>query len=290
MKKSQIIVTSLLSAALLGGAASYLTDTCIGLFSFETMARRTQYPRGRDSTAPFETKTMRVGTFNRIDVSAGIEVIYTQGPLREISIKARRDLMPLIEIHESRGELSLTVTQDSFNNMSINRGDIVVTLASPVCNAIETSSGAAFVSEGRVRVNNKLTLDASSGSSISFSGKLTAEMLEVESSSGATVTLSECDTPRTAILASSSSRLKIADLNSDYLEVEGSSGAGMMVAGKGKKASIYMSSGATFNGGDFPLYTTDLRASSGANAVINSTEVNASCSSGATYMNLKKGD
>ena len=79
MKKSQIIVTSLLSAALLGGAASYLTDTCIGLFSFETMARRTQYLRGRDSTAPFETKTMRVGTFNRIDVSAGIEVIYTQG-------------------------------------------------------------------------------------------------------------------------------------------------------------------------------------------------------------------
>jgi hypothetical protein len=124
-----------------------------------------------------DSKTYNLSGFDRVDVSAGIDVTFSQGPFS-------------VKVDDPNGNFERLIVEVRGNTLKIGRRnnwfdwrgvDYSATVSAPNLTGVDASSGSAF--EGHNLSLRDLKVDVSSGASIELSGNCAG--LRVDVSSGA---------------------------------------------------------------------------------------------------------
>lgn len=192
------------------------------------------------------SETRKIGSFNAIDVSTGIDVVYyptTAKPYVEINLDA-------YNINQLKTEVSGNKLKIYFKNAKeIKRnGRPMVIVHGPIANSIEADAGASISIEGdisvkgnfeleassggsikinkNVTIDGKLEMEASSGSSISWNNNVSAKEADIETSSGASIKGGALIvSQKTEVDVSSASKCSINNISTSLLDIDASSSA-----------------------------------------------------------------
>lgn len=159
-------------------------------------------------------------SFDKIKVSQGINVIYSQAHEVSCDVEIDDNLVDLLETKVNGNTLEIYFSE----NVS-RRKKSTVYLSAPELEAIRTSSGSHFESENRIDAK-KMELRSSSGSSIEIT--IEAGEIDISTSSGSSIQVEgSCD--KVWADASSGSTIEADDLLSNYANADASSGASITV-------------------------------------------------------------
>lgn len=214
------------------------------------------------------TKAVSVASgFTSIDVANGIQVIYTPSASVSVKVTATAEDMEGVKFVRSGSTLKIYRKMEWFGHGGRNK--VIVTMSAPALKEYEVSSGASIeITSGVNLQSESIEVEASSGGSVSANG-ITCRSLEVETSSGASVNL---------VL-----------VKAESVEVEASSGSSARVTGSCTSAGLTASSGASISAGELKASSGKVSASSGAgvsSAIANL--VRSSKSSGGSIRNSAK--
>lgn len=210
-----------------------------------------------ENLAAQETKNVAVSNFSELSVSAGIELLITQGSTEGAKIVAKEDVINEVEIEKSGNSVHVGWKRnEGFMNSFKNR-KAKVYISYKTLNSISASSGSSVVTEN-VLSTDRLNAKASSGASIK--AKVSCTDLEVHTSSGGSADISGKATNLDAS-ASSGGSLDAYDLSSTYAKAHASSGGSVDInVSKGLEASS-SSGGSISYKGDAALNNTSSRKS-----------------------------
>jgi hypothetical protein len=200
-----------------------------------------------------ETKTYAFNNFNRLDISAGYEVIFTQAPQRSVSIES--DDFSRIEV-EQRGD-TLRISRPKNKNISGRRAADVVRISAPDLEEANLNAGVKFSVDGlnvdnlvldinagveasfkRLQVQT-IRLDANAGVDVDLAG--TCRTLEIEASAGVDVDASGLRCDRANVDANVGAAVAVHAVNS--ITADAGLGASIRVAGSPKDVSKQTSLG-----------------------------------------------
>ena len=191
--------------------------------------------------------------FTAIKVSQGIQVYLTQGNDIDLSVEADENIMDLL-VTEVEGE-----TLKIYFDKNVSRATKNIYLTAKDINKIKTSSGARVKGENTLKTNS-LTLNSSSGSSISLD--LVADSVESDTSSGASMKLSGTTNDFDGD-ASSGSHINASNLESEISRVDVSSGANIDVFAS-EKITAHASSGGDIDYSGNPKTVSKSKSSGGS--------------------------
>ena len=198
----------------------------------------------------------KVGDFEEIIVSRGMNVYISQGDITKVMVKADENLLDAIETRMEGDVLEVT------SNANIRTATVKkVFITTPDISSIRTSSGSNVFSETIITSKN-LDLSASSGSNLKLeikTGKVDASV-----SSGSNINI-EGITDYFYGKASSGSNLKAENLSSKRSEMKASSGANIWINVKEELQAEASSGGNIFYYGN--PESTDIEKSSGGNVI-----------------------
>lgn len=166
-----------------------------------------------------ETRTYDVGSFDSIDVSAGIDVIYETGTATSVSVENKDGDFDDIIVQTKGGELVLKRPKKM--GWGRKRAPYTVTVGTQSLSSVEASSGASVRGSGLT--GTRASVDVSSGASVEITG-VDAETVIAQASSGSgmdiagTCSIIDAD-------ASSGANLDAGDLICERLLADVSSGA-----------------------------------------------------------------
>ena len=155
------------------------------------------------------------GEFTVVSASEGLDVTVTQADDYEIVVEADENVIDLIGTDIRDGKLKIHAIKN------IGRATKKVHVSLPVITGLESSSGADLVTKGKVQAD-RITLDASSGSELRLD--LMADDVQADTSSGADIRI----TGEANIFhadASSGSGIRARDFSVKNCIAEASSGA-----------------------------------------------------------------
>lgn len=200
-----------------------------------------------------ETRTYDFKTFTRLDISAGYEVIFTQGAQRSVTIES--DDFSKVEARQNGNTLEIGRPR---NTHMQGRVHDVVRITAPTIDAMDLSAGVKFTT-GSLRTSGDLRLDLSAGVEADIGG-VQAKRIDLDISAGVTAKISgTCDVLR--IDASAGVTVKAEDLRcrtadvganagssvrvsaSDKVNADAGVGASIRVAGKPKDVDKHVSLG-----------------------------------------------
>lgn len=190
--------------------------------------------------------------FNAIKASEGLNVYVTQSDNESIIVEADENLQDLI------------ITEVVDNVLKIH-----------------TKKNIGKASSKKIMVSFKevASIISNSGSNVYSTNTITAENLELETSSGSNMTL-DVNSSSIKCNASSGSNMTL-QLNTKNLECSSSSGSNIKLKGEAIKLIAEASSGSNIIAGDLISETSQANASSGSNITVNtSKELIAKASSG----------
>ncbi len=168
------------------------------------------------------TKSRSVGSFNGISVGGDFEVEVKIGPATEVTVEADDNIMRYIEITNSGNILKIR-TEDLHNYSNVH---MKVYITTPVLTSIKASASAEVKVNGILTGTDKLSFRASSSASID--AEVDAPEIETDASSGGSVSISG-KTKNHNAEASSGAEIKTWDLLSEHTKVSASSGANAKV-------------------------------------------------------------
>lgn len=172
-------------------------------------------------------------TFDKIEVSRGLDVYLTQGETESIKVEADENLQEII------------VTEVKGNVLKIYADE----------NIRRSKSKKVYVTFRSVS-----SISSSSGSDVNSTNTINADDLELSTSSGSGMEL---------------------DINAEKVSCDSSSGSDLKLSGKTNKLYAEASSGSDIKAGDLTAFSSEVKASSGADITINtSNELVAKASSG----------
>lgn len=208
--------------------------------------------------AAADTKTYDMDSFNALDVSAGVTVIFEAGETQSITAENNTgDFDKLIV--ENKGD-TLVVSRERSGWFSRNkRHNYTVRITAPAVTAVEASSGSDVTASGvigasvdlrsssgaRLVANNvqaeKISLQASSGSDLDAAGTCTSA--DLSTSSGASVDADALICTSVSASASSGANLHAHATSKAYGRA--SSGANIRIIGGASDVEREKSSGGT---------------------------------------------
>ena len=160
------------------------------------------------------------GEFNAIEVSRGLDVYLTQGDSNSARVQADENLQEIIVVEIENGVLNI-YAEDNISSAASKK--IMVNFKT--IDRISTSSGSDVISTNVITAN-KLEILTSSGSDVEL--EVDVENLICESSSGSDIKLSG-STNTFRAEASSGSDIKAGDLKAVKTKAEANSGADITV-------------------------------------------------------------
>ncbi|MBR9916037.1 MAG: DUF2807 domain-containing protein [Algicola sp.] len=160
------------------------------------------------------------GEFNAIEVSRGLDVYLTQGEIESVRVQADENLQKIIVVDIENGVLNI-YAEDNISSAASKK--IMVNFKT--IDRISTSSGSDVISTNVITAND-LEIFTSSGSDVEL--EVDVENLICESSSGSDIKLSG-STNTFRAEASSGSDIKAGDLKAVKTKAEANSGADITV-------------------------------------------------------------
>lgn len=166
------------------------------------------------------TKNVAISNFSEVSVSAGIELIITQGSTESAKIIAKEGVIDEVEIEKSGNSVHVGWRENlSFTSHFKNRSAKVY-ISYKKLNSIAASSGSSLVTENVLKTD-KLDARASSGASIK--AKISCNDLDLQTSSGGSASLSG-NASNMDVSASSGGNVDALDLITAYAKARTSSG------------------------------------------------------------------
>lgn len=211
---------------------------------------------GVAGAASAETRTYDVGSFTKIDISAGLDLNFESGSSQSIEVENRKGDFSDIEVLVKGDTLVLKRAKSGWG-WGRKRESYSITVSAPVISSLEASSGSDVSGSGMS--GDRIFVDVSSGADVSVTG-VDGGTVTIETSSGSDASVSgQCTLVRAE--SSSGSDLDARDLICQNGEADASSGSDI---------SIHASE------------TVDAEASSGADVDVygGPTDVNSDKSSG----------
>jgi hypothetical protein len=167
-----------------------------------------------------EERSFNDESFNRIEVSTGINLFLTQSDSPSISVQADENIQELIITKVENGTLKIFMDKSTHH---VSSKKVVVNFIT--IDQVKASSGSEVFSTNTLKIPS-LDLSSSSGSEI----ELTVETTHITSSSSSGSQLKlEGKTKEFVGNASSGSQLNASKLTAQFCEVKASSGADLSV-------------------------------------------------------------
>lgn len=180
---------------------------------------------GLVGAASAETRTYDVGAFDKIDISAGLDLDFTAGSAQSISVENTKGDFSDIEV-SVRGD-TLVLKRKKNMNWGWNRKRLRygITVTAPQISGLEASSGSDV--SGRNMSGSEVTIDVSSGADVTVTG-VDGGTVTIETSSGSDASVSgSCTTVRAK--SSSGSDLEARDLICQNGSADASSGSDLSI-------------------------------------------------------------
>ena len=197
--------------------AAKIITTIIVAILFNSCQHKFDIGNGIDGNGivKVENRTLS-GSFTKVDVSRGIEVIIEQAPNVNIEVEADENLLKHITTKVENNVLKISSDQNIDNAKALT-----VRLSMPTITSIETTSGATIKSKNTLKGIN-LLVKSSSGSEI----QATTEFDEIscESTSGSNIDISG-KTLKLETASSSGSHLNAESLLANEVFAQSTSGS-----------------------------------------------------------------
>ena len=133
-----------------------------------------------------ETKTYSFGNFDKLDIAAGYEVIFTQSPQRSVTIES--DNFSRITVNQNGDTLVIARPE---NTRLHGKAHDIVRISAPDLKRAELNAGVKFLVDG-LKVEN-LDLDINAGVEADFR-RLTAKTIRLDANAGVKIELDgNCD-------------------------------------------------------------------------------------------------
>ena len=198
-----------------------------------------------------ETITVKASKITSIDASAGVTVNYTPGENIGVSVSVAPEMKPFVEVRMQGNELFITTKNKVKGERRpfMTPESVVATVTAPAITDFEVSSGASINVLGTLDISNSpLEIEASSGASVTANG-VSCRGLDADISSGASIT--------------------VKDLKTANLQAEASSGASMTISGTASKVDFEVSSGASIDASGLMANKGNAEVTSGSTLLCN---------------------
>lgn len=202
----------------------------------------------------------KTGDFTKIDVSAGIDVYFTQDNNWKVEVEANDDLISQV-ITKVDGETLVIKKEDSGSRKWRNQS-VKVYVSAPELNAVDASSGSDFNCR-ELKCKSSFSAKVSSGADIDIDKLTVPGKTSLEASSGSDCDVKDLQTKDCYLGASSGSDIDVHITASGNLEANASSGSDISVSGEVKTVTAKSSSGSDINIKKLKYETIDSSKSSG---------------------------
>ena len=211
-------------------------------------------------------ETKLVGNFTAIKASAGVNVVYNQGPVQAVEVSWDKDLMKYLKVEAKNNVLKIYI--DNLNYYKkIDTSKLLVTVTNPGIGSVTLSSSATFSIKGNLNVS---LLKINTSSSSDFSGTVTCNSIFID--------------------ASSSSNLAL-NMSTDDVAVNLSSSSSVTLKGKATNLAIDASSSADCDAKELSANTVQVLASTSSDVnVLPLKSLDATASTSATIKYFGKLD
>ena len=255
-----MIIKTILSSIIVGIAATGCTSTSINhIFS-----------HGEKPSENIVTADYNFSDLKGIDTACGIIVHYTPTASAEpIRAEGPENVREALEIKRSKnGTLCLRIENGKNFRYRSKEQHANIWIAAPDISDFEASSGGSIIVDGALSLSTPVDIEASSGASVSIAS-IKATKMELEASSGA--------------------HIKISTLSAETVEADASSGAGITIAG-GNATYAYFdaSSGSSIKASELEVQKGSCSASSGASIKSSIRNAKTDKSSGGSVSNKTK--
>ena len=210
-------------------------------------------------------KSVKIGSFNKIEASSGIRVIFTQGKESGVArISTTPSAQKYLKVYVNKGKL--IARYEGKGNMNIS-GQTTVSVIAPDLKDIELSSAARFQANGNLDIRN-LEIDLSSAAKATFNN-ITATEIEIDTSSSSSVSIEKANVNTFEADALSASKITVSKIVATKLELDASSAAKINVGYfNGTTLSTESSSGASVNASGITARNVYSEASSGGSITL----------------------
>ena len=181
-----------------------------------------------------QTEVRQAASFNKIEVSNGLDLFLTQGTEESISIQADENLLEVIKTEVNGGILRI-FAEENIRNAASRK--VMVTFKN--LDALTASSGSDALSNTQISVQD-IRIKSSSGADIDL--EITAQNIVASSSSGSDIYLKGSANSISAD-ASSGSSIKAGELKVTDGTADASSGADVVIQVKGQLIASASSGG-----------------------------------------------
>lgn len=213
---------------------------------------------GLAATASAETRTFDVGSFTNIDISAGLDLNFTEGAAQSVTVENNKGDFSDIDVLVKGDTLVLKRKKNNWgwNNRRERYG---ITVTAPVISSIEASSGSDVSGQGMS--GERISIDVSSGADVTVTG-VEGGVVSIETSSGSDASVAgTCATVRAD--SSSGSDIDARDLICQNGEADASSGSDIAIHVTGS-VNADVSSGADVDVYGSPTDVTTDKSSGGS--------------------------
>lgn len=171
------------------------------------------------------SRNVAVSNFTKLSVSAGIEMLITQGTTESAKIVAESDMIDEVVVRKNGNTLSVGWKDNwSFRKMSKEK-KAKVYISYKTLNCLEASSGSHIQTVNLLKTDH---LEASASSGATVDAKISCRELDLSSSSGASVSLAG-SAQTMKVESSSGSTIDAVSLNTTYTKAAASSGADLKI-------------------------------------------------------------
>ncbi len=177
----------------------------------------------RSDEKPTVKKSVKIGDFDEIQASQGIEIIYTVGTntgKAEISTTPSAEKYITVEVKNKK--LRAYYNDDNYQKNIHIKGPSIVRVSGKSLDEVSLSSGASVKIVGDLNVANEFELDMSSGSSFKCSS-LKCSVLDADITSSASASISSLD-GKAKIVAASAGSVVIENMKGAILANAASAG------------------------------------------------------------------
>lgn len=179
---------------------------------------------GLAGAANAETRTYEVGSFSKIDISAGLDLTFETGGAQSITVENDKGDFSDIEVLVKGDTLVLKRAKNNWG-WGRKRERYGITVSAPVISGVEASSGSDV--SGRGMSGDDVFVDVSSGADVTITG-VDGGTVSVSTSSGSDASVSgTCVTVRAD--SSSGSDLDARDLICENGRADASSGSDISI-------------------------------------------------------------
>lgn len=162
-----------------------------------------------------ETRTFDINNIHSIEIGTGVSLSFTQGPLKKMEINANNEDFKFLNLHDNKGKLTIQFVPSH----SVSNPNISIYIQAPNVSYFRASIGSRITFQNNLKCNDKLTLIATVGSSIT-AGNIRAKSIEAYVTTGSELKVSDFDSGNLNIKMSAGDNVNIDNVTATEFSID----------------------------------------------------------------------